>query len=202
MSPESRRETIIDAAMELVEREGAAVPTRKIAECAGIAEGTLFRVFPTKADLVKAVAMKAADPGRMVRQLETIDRTLPLEDLIAAILDTISSSLNSIQALMLILRRIHEDRSQDERPRENMKHFHLPPNPEVFAENLARVRDSISFILEPGQDRLSVNLADASSFILMVATAPMKHFLQPLLPQTALLALVTRALIKTERVDS
>jgi AcrR family transcriptional regulator len=202
MAPESRRETIIDAAIELVERDGAAVPTREIAAHAGIAEGTLFRVFPTKADLIKAVVTKATDPARLVRQLDTVDLSLPLEDRIGAILTAISSSIGSVQSLMLVARQMKGQSPDCEQATGQMKRFHRPPNPEVFAAHISSVRDSIARIIAPDQDRLSVELTDASSFILMVAVSPMMHFLQPHLSQTALLTLVTRALINKERVHS
>ncbi len=55
LPPDERRAAIVAAAIPLVCDHGAAVTTREIAEAAGIAEGTIFRVFATKEDLLDAV---------------------------------------------------------------------------------------------------------------------------------------------------
>ena len=52
LSPEDRRAAILDAVVPLLIDHGAAVTTAEMAEAAGIAEGTIFRVFPDKASLL------------------------------------------------------------------------------------------------------------------------------------------------------
>ena len=59
--------------MPLVREHGSDVTTKAIAEAAGIAEGTIFRVFKDKEELLDAVVERAFDTGRLERQLAAID---------------------------------------------------------------------------------------------------------------------------------
>jgi AcrR family transcriptional regulator len=79
MPPAERRAAIIDATLPLLLEHGLAVTTRHIAEAAGIAEGTIFRVFPDKDTLVQATVEAAIDPSATERALEAIGRTQPFE---------------------------------------------------------------------------------------------------------------------------
>ncbi len=83
---EERRHAIIAAALPLFLEQGAAVTTREIAQAAGIAEGTIFRVFDDKTALLDAVIAAALDPAPTEAAIEEIDATLPFEErLVAAV---------------------------------------------------------------------------------------------------------------------
>lgn len=77
---EERRAAIASATLTLLQERGAAVSTKQIAEASGIAEGTIFRVFPDKEAVVQAALELALDPEPTEQALEAIDRSLPFED--------------------------------------------------------------------------------------------------------------------------
>ena len=70
----------------LVMRYGRDVSTRQIAEAAGIAEGTIFRVFDSKDDLVLAALEHALDLEPFIAQLQQVD---PDQELGAMLLEVV-----------------------------------------------------------------------------------------------------------------
>ena len=54
MPREQRRAAIIEATLPLIHEVGTAVTTRQVAEAAGVAEGTIFRVFDSLQELIDA----------------------------------------------------------------------------------------------------------------------------------------------------
>ena len=58
--------------------------SRELAEAAGVAEGTLFRVFTDKVTLVREAVLAAVDPADAIPEIAAIDRTLPLRDTLLA----------------------------------------------------------------------------------------------------------------------
>lgn len=65
MTRDERRAAIVAAVFPLIQRHGAQVTTRQIAEAAGVAEGTIFRAFDSLQDVLEAVALDVLSPGRL-----------------------------------------------------------------------------------------------------------------------------------------
>jgi AcrR family transcriptional regulator len=80
MAPDERRAALIAATVPLILQHGTAVSTRRIAEAAGVAEGTIFGVFPDKGSLVKAALLHALDPGTAIAALAAIDPAADLRE--------------------------------------------------------------------------------------------------------------------------
>ena len=76
---DERRAAIVAAALPLLIDRGANVTTKQIACAAGVAEGTIFRVFPDKDAILRAVIDAALDTTRSAEAIDAIDRDLPLE---------------------------------------------------------------------------------------------------------------------------
>lgn len=80
LPPEERRAAIIDAARPLLIEHGENVTTRQLADAAGIAEGTIFRVFADKDELLSATLEAILDPTEFELALEAVDDALPFEE--------------------------------------------------------------------------------------------------------------------------
>jgi AcrR family transcriptional regulator len=85
LPPGERRLALIEATLPLLHLHGRAVTTRQIADAAGVAEGTIFRVFNSKDELVDEAVIHAFRSGTFVAQLEQVDASLPLRERLIAI---------------------------------------------------------------------------------------------------------------------
>ncbi|MDQ2755378.1 MAG: TetR/AcrR family transcriptional regulator [Actinomycetota bacterium] len=103
LPPGERRARLVDAARDLIAARGTVPTTREIAEAAGVAEGTIFRVFQTKDDLVDAVAASAFCPALFRRGLDAVDIELPLRERLIALVTLLQQRFVDVFGLMAAL---------------------------------------------------------------------------------------------------
>jgi AcrR family transcriptional regulator len=100
MAPDERRADLIDVTLRLMRVHGRDVTTRQIAEAAGIAEGTVFRAFATKEELLDAAVVRAFEPGDLVARIEEVDASLPLRERLVALVAILQQRFRATFGLM------------------------------------------------------------------------------------------------------
>ena len=96
---------IVEAALPLLRKHGDKVTTAQIAKAAGLAEGTLFRAFRDKPELLKATLCAALDSAPAEAKLRAIDPALGLRDTLIAAVEILSHRIEQVWHLMTVLGR-------------------------------------------------------------------------------------------------
>ncbi|MDO8107522.1 helix-turn-helix domain-containing protein [Isoptericola sp. b441] len=125
LSPEDRRAAILDATVPLLVQHGVALTTRQIADAAGVAEGTLFRVFDDKRALVVAAIAHALDPLPVVAAIRGVDARRALDAVLYDVVDVVRSRSEGIRGVMSVaheLRRSAGEQSADGMPHSPFDH--------------------------------------------------------------------------------
>ena len=139
---DERRASIISATIELLIERGAKLTTRQIADAAGIAEGTIFRVFPDKDSLVEAAVEAAFDPAPVDLALRAIDRSLALEEQLRLAAEIIQRRVAALWKLMAATGMSRPPAGSSSRTEGSDGH-HRPPDSTALAELFEPVRDRL-----------------------------------------------------------
>ncbi len=82
MSADDRRAALVEATLPLLLEHGRSVTSKQIAAAAGVAEGTIYRVFDSKDDLIASSLDHAFDVEPFLDDLRGIDSDQPLRNLV------------------------------------------------------------------------------------------------------------------------
>jgi AcrR family transcriptional regulator len=133
MPPEQRRAAIIEAVRPLLAEFGESLTTKQIAAAAGIAEGTIFRVFADKDELLDAVLDAALDQEQFEAALRAIDTEQSFE---AQLTDATLLIQRRVVDVWTLLSHVSSKRhDQVRRPMTDS-----PALAELFAVHLDRIR--------------------------------------------------------------
>ena len=80
LPPAERREAIVSAVLPFLVQQGTSVTSRDLARAAGVAEGTIFKVFPDKDDLFAAVHGSSHRSRAGRTGIEALDPDVPFEE--------------------------------------------------------------------------------------------------------------------------
>ena len=148
MPPEERRAALIAATLPLLKEHGPGLSTRQIAEAAGVAEGTIFGVFPDKQSLIQAAVLSVFDPAPLEQSLSAIDPTIDLQACMSAIAEALTRRITDNAWLFIVMRKaaMAEEAAAPQ-----------PPPHSFFAEMASsrrRLLNAITAAIEPHRDQL------------------------------------------------
>jgi AcrR family transcriptional regulator len=155
LAPDDRRAALVEATVPLLIENGSAISTRQIAQAAGVAEGTIFRVFPDKNSLILAAIRSALDPEKGERALGAIPADLELRERVTQAAAIMLAGLSRFGRLHMIARELIID---------------LGPASDFGAEmqkNNLRIQEAMASVFEPDADRLRVSPSNAARLLML-----------------------------------
>ncbi len=91
---------VLDAALPLILANGDKVTTSEIALAAEIAEGTIFRVFANKDELIQAVVDRTLDPTPTEAAIAALDISVGLERAVVEVVKLLQKRFSEVWQLM------------------------------------------------------------------------------------------------------
>jgi AcrR family transcriptional regulator len=153
MAPADRRRAIVEALVPLLVERGGEVSTREIAQAAGIAEGTIFRVFDDKKSLMLAAAEEAINPADGQAAFDEAMAADP--ELRAQVVAAARRILDRMRMTMAVMMAVRSYLWDDEAHRQHHEGKHFGPPPFVM-EAQAQLHRRLTGLFEPHRAELAV----------------------------------------------
>ncbi|QNN51517.1 TetR/AcrR family transcriptional regulator [Nocardioides mesophilus] len=154
LSAEDRRKAIVDAVVPLLIEHGESVSTRQIARAAGIAEGTIFRVFPDKSALLMAAAEETLNPSDGREGLAAAVAGLDdLHEVVRVVTEQMFVRSEQVMAVLMALRTMMATAARADHDH-GRAGSHGPPGFVVEAHRALLER--LTEVFEPFRDQLTV----------------------------------------------
>lgn len=162
MAPEARRQAIIEATLPLLLEHGAEVSTREIACAAGVAEGTIFRVFDTKQDLIHAAIHAAMAPEAAIAAIEALPPGQSLTERVTATFEVLRAEIVRTRSVLTHFTRMAGPAHPPVRGP-----GHLPDR----GDGKARLGAAVAHALNPYADQLAVSSDFAARALMALSFA-------------------------------
>jgi AcrR family transcriptional regulator len=151
MTPDDRRRAIIEAVRPLLIEHGDRLTTRLIAEAAGVAEGTIFRVFADKDELMHAVAVETLNPADAREHLQqALADCVDLPAKVRVTAELMLSRSDQVVAVLMALRGHWLARAG------TAPGGGPPGPPEFVVQSHQALLERLTEVFEPHRDELSV----------------------------------------------
>lgn len=147
MTPDERRHAIVAAVVPLILESGTMPTTKEIAQAAGVAEGTIFRVFDDKPALLMAVAeqVMSPPPGADLSVAFTGDDAL--RDVVSVVVGRVQGNMKRVGTILMVLRQ----------QLASAPHATVPDGPPEFVVKAnQRLLDRLTSVFERYADQLTV----------------------------------------------
>lgn len=190
MAPDDRRAALIAATVPLLCEFGLDVSTRQIAQAAGVAEGTIFGVFPDKGSLVVAALLRALEPQPTLDAIAAIDPAAGLRERLIRAATLISERFASNTHLLAGARKLL---------------FDSDTHPDAAARMAAgreRLHAGLTALIEPDAALLRRSPGTAAGLLLLFCGAnSFGPFGDPSFNADEIVSLLLDGLLVSSRID-
>lgn len=157
MSREDRRAAIAEATVPLLEQHGATVTTRQIAEAVGVAEGTLFKAFADKRELLMAAVARVFDTSAAVRELAALPPADDLAGELTAVVGQLDTAARRMRRIIMAVHALASGEMEDRAaPYGASSRAHVPPARDARSRALQELTDAVTRRFDPYRDGLRI----------------------------------------------
>ncbi|SDX27661.1 DNA-binding transcriptional regulator, AcrR family [Amycolatopsis xylanica] len=156
---------IVRSVLPLLIEHGTAITTSQIAKAACIGEGTIFRVFKDKDELIDACMTEALRPDAALSVIAEIPLDQPLETRLVEAAEVMYAHLQRMGAVMSALFHSGRPHHRGERPRKSARQ-----------ESTDAMRAAIAELFEPERESLRVPVDQAAALFLSMMMMQARSF--------------------------